>query len=145
VAHHPDLLAPFLRFSAALAGGALPRRASELLALRAAWNCRSAFEGGHHARYARDAGLDAAEIRRVALGPESADWSEADRALLRAADELHASHRIGDDTWRRLASTWNDAQLVEIPFVVGHYSMLAMVCGATGVPVEDHLEPLPTP
>ena len=49
IAHHPRLLEPFLSFAATLAvGGVLPRRDSELLALRAAWNFRSAFEWGHH-------------------------------------------------------------------------------------------------
>ena len=60
---------PFLRFAAVLAAqGVLPRRASELLALRAAWNCRSAFEWGHHVLYARAAGLGDEEIERVAQG-----------------------------------------------------------------------------
>jgi alkylhydroperoxidase family enzyme len=144
VAHHPDLLGPFLGFAAALARGALPRRASELLALRAAWNCRSAFEWGHHARYARDAGLDEAEIARVARGPDDRGWDDEDRALLCAADELHAGQRIEEDTWNRLVGTWSNAQLVEIPFVVGHYSMLAMVCGATGVAIEPGLPALPS-
>ena len=36
LAHHPRLLEPFLAFATALAGGVLPRRSSELLALRAA-------------------------------------------------------------------------------------------------------------
>ena len=47
IAHHPTLLGPFLGFTATLATqGVLTRRDSELLALRAAWNCRSAFEWG---------------------------------------------------------------------------------------------------
>jgi alkylhydroperoxidase family enzyme len=144
VAHHPSLLEPFLAFATALAGrGSLPRRASELLALRAAWNCGSAFEWGHHAVYARAAGLSDAEIAAVAAGPDAASWSEDERALLAAADELHASHSLGDATWDRLAARWSEAQLVEIPFVVGHYTMLSMVAGAARVPLEDGLPELP--
>jgi alkylhydroperoxidase family enzyme len=143
VAHHPKLLTPFLGFAATLSDGALPRRASEMLALRAAWNCRSEFEWGHHALYARAAGLDEDEIQRVALGPDAPGWNEDERALLQAADELHARHRIGDAIWEKLASHWSNAQLVEIPFVVGHYTMLSMVCGATAVEVEEGLPALP--
>jgi alkylhydroperoxidase family enzyme len=146
VAHHPHLLEPFLAFAAALAGrGALPRRASELLALRAAWNCRSEFEWGHHAVYARAAGLSDAEIDAVAAGPDAPSWSGDERALLTAADELHAGQTISDATWARLAARWNEAQLVEIPFVVGHYTMLSMVAGATRVPLEAGLPALPPP
>jgi AhpD family alkylhydroperoxidase len=145
IAHHPRLLEPFLGFAAALAArGALPRRASELLALRAAWNCRCEFEWGHHARYARAAGCTDAEIRAVAAGSAAPGWTDADRALLAAADELHAQHAIADDTWAALAAQWSPAQLVEIPFVVGHYTMLSMVVGALRVPLEDGFPCLPS-
>jgi 4-carboxymuconolactone decarboxylase len=144
IAHHPDLLDPFLGFAAALATrGALPRRASELLALRAAWNCRSEFEWGHHAVYARAAGCSDAEIEAVAVGPAAPVWSETDRALLVAADELHAQNAVTDATWAALASRWSAAQLVEIPFVVGQYTMLSMVAGALRVPLEEGLPRLP--
>lgn len=143
LAHHPALLGPFLGFAAALAGGALPRRSSELLALRAAWNCRSDFEWGHHVVYALAAGLSQDEVARIGQGPEDAGWSEADRLLLRAADELHQKHDLDHATWSSLAASYEAAQLVEIPFVVGQYTMLSMVANATGVPLEDGLDRLP--
>jgi alkylhydroperoxidase family enzyme len=145
LAHDEPLLAPFLGWAAALAGGgALSRRDSELLALRAAWNCRSAYEWGHHNEYARAAGLSEAEIARVAAGPEADGWSERDRLLLRAADELHATQRLDDSTWAGLRALFSDAQLVEIPLVVGHYTMLSMLANATGVPLEPGLPALPS-
>lgn len=144
VAHHPHLLEPLLGFAAAIATrGVLPRRESELLALRAAWNCRSEFEWGHHALYARAAGLSEAEIAAVAEGFAAPVWSDADRVLLRAADQLHARQAIEDATWSQLESRWNEAQLVEIAFVVGQYTMLSMVAGALAVPLEDGLPRLP--
>jgi 4-carboxymuconolactone decarboxylase len=143
IAHHPRLLEPFLGFAATLARGELPRRESELLALRAAWNCRSGFEWGHHVLYARAAGLSEDEIAAIAAGPDAAQWSDADRALLRAADELHEHHALGDATWAALAAHWNAAQLVEIAFVVGQYTMLSMVAGALAVPLEDGLPRMP--
>ena len=144
LAHHPKLLGPFLGFATALAGGALPRRSSELLALRAAWNCGSDFEWGHHVVYARAAGLGDDEIAAIGEGPAAPGWSEGDRLLLQAADELHAGHDLADETWRALERAYSADQLVEIPFVVGQYTMLAMVANATGVPLEDGLEALPS-
>ena len=144
IAHHPHLLEPFLGFSATLSlRGVLPRRDHELLALRAAWNCRSAFEWGHHAVYARSAGLSDEEIDRVAEGADGAGWSGEERLLLRAADELHAGQDLSQPTWDELRERYEEAQLLEIPFVVGQYTMLSMVANATGVPVEDGLPPLP--
>jgi 4-carboxymuconolactone decarboxylase len=141
--HAPDLLAPFLGWAAALAlQGTLPKRDHELLALRAAWNCGSDFEWGEHAEYARAAGLTDAEVVAVAaLDP--AAFSPTEAALLRAADELHSSSDVGDATWAVLAAHYDDAQLVEILFVVGQYTMLSMVANAARVGLPDGLDPLP--
>src|SRR3954454_19816273 len=66
LAYQPDLLAPFLGWAAALAlNGVLPKRVHELLALRAAHNCRSGFEWVEHAGFARRAGLSETEIDAV--------------------------------------------------------------------------------
>lgn len=144
IAHHPKLLAPFLGFATALAQeGALSRRDSELLALRASWNCQSEFEWGHHGVYARAAGLTEAEILMIAEGPGAKGWSEEDRALLQAADQLHSSQQITDEVWKRLAARFSETQLVEIPFVVGQYTMLSMVANSTGVELEAGYEALP--
>jgi alkylhydroperoxidase family enzyme len=140
LAHDEPLLAPFLGWAAALAGrGALARRDSELLALRAAHLCRSAYEWAHHVEYGRTAGLSDDEIARVRAGPEALGWSERDRRLLRAADELHATQQLSDRTWQELRAEFGDPQLVEIPLVVGHYTMLSMLANATGVPLEPEL------
>ena len=144
IAHHEKLLAPFLGFAGALAlDGVLSRRSSELLALRAIWHCQSAFEWGHHVVFARAAGLTDQEIERIPEGPAHPAWSDADRLLLQAADELHARQDLSDETWTALRRAYSEAQLVEIPFVVGQYTMLSMIANATGVPVEAGLDPLP--
>ncbi len=144
IAHHPSLLEPFLGFAATLAVmGTLSRRDSELLALRTAYNCRSDFEWGHHVEYARDAGLSDAEIARVAVGAAADGWNADDRTLLTAADELHARHDVSAETWQALRARFSDAQLVEIPFVVGNYTMLSMVANATGVPLEEGILTIP--
>ncbi len=139
VARHPHLLEPMLRFSSALASGVLPRRASEILALRAAWNCGSLFEWAHHSRYGLDAGLSQDEVDRLAGGAADAGWDAADAALVRAADELHAGQDVSDATWAVLAESWDEGQLLEIPFVVGQYTMLSMVAKATDVPIDEAL------
>jgi 4-carboxymuconolactone decarboxylase len=144
IAHHPGILGPFLGFAGALAlKGVLSRRVSELLALRAAWNCESSFEWGHHVVFARAAGLDEDEIVGIAVGPDYAGWSADDRLLLVAADELHSGQDFSEQTWAGLRKMLSDAQLVEVPFVIGQYTMLSMVANATGVPVEAGLDPLP--
>ena len=145
VAHHPELMTPFLEFSSAIAQrGALPRRDSELLAMRAAWNCRSDFEWGHHLEYALEAGLSREEIARIPIGAAGGGWSATERALLEAADELHERQNVSDDVWAELAAAYSDTQLVEILFVVGQYTMLSMFVNASGVELEPGYEALPS-
>lgn len=116
---------------------------SELLALRTPWNARSEFEWGHHAPHARAAGLSSSEIKQIVVGPDSPVWSTEDRVLLRAADQLFEAQQIFDDTWDALAKRYSEAQLVEIPFVVGQYTTWSLVANATGVELEDGYERLP--
>jgi alkylhydroperoxidase family enzyme len=144
LAHLPKLLGPFLGFASALAlQGALSRRDHELVALRAIWHCQSDFEWGHHVAFARAAGLSDAEIARIPSGPAHPAWSDADRALLEAADELSRAHTLSDATWAKLRARLRDAELVELPLIVGNYTMLSMLANATGVPLEPGFEPLP--
>ena len=144
IAHHPRLLEPFLAFAATLAtAGSLSRRHSELLALRAAWNCRSDFEWGHHVVYARAAGLSEEEIARLSQGADADGWSPEERLLVRTADALHREQDCPDALYESLREHFDAAQLVEIPFVVGQYTMLSMVAKLTGVPLEPGLPTLP--
>jgi 4-carboxymuconolactone decarboxylase len=144
LAHNPHLLRPFLPWATAVAlDGALDRRHCELLALRAAWNCRSAFEWGHHVDYAQAFGLTDDEIARVPEGPDAEGWTPQQVALLRTADELHATTDVSDETWALLEAAFDPAQLVEIVMTVGQYTMLSMVANTFEVEVEDGLRPLP--
>ena len=144
IAHHPKLLGPFLGFASALAlEGVLPRREHELVELRAIWHCRSDFEWGHHVAFAKAAGLRDEEIARLPEGPGHPAWSEADRTLLEATDELCRSQTVSDATWAKLRARLADAELVELPFIVGNYTMLSMLANATGVPLEPGFPPLP--
>jgi alkylhydroperoxidase family enzyme len=132
LARQPDLLAPFLGWAAALAlQGTLPKRDHEILALRVAYNCASEYELAEHTAYARDAGLTDDEIARLATvdGP----WSEDDTLLIRTADELDSLSALEDATYDALAARYDDAQLVELLFVVGQYTMLSLVANAAGL------------
>jgi len=134
LARSPDLLAPFLGWAAALAlNGVLSKRDHEILALRAAHNCGSKFEWDEHREFARSAGLSDEEIAAVAGAIASSSWSPSEAALLQAADDLHATQTVSDETWAVLASYYEVAGLTEILFVVGQYTMLSMVANAAGI------------
>ena len=110
-----------------LVGGKLPARDRELAILRGAWLCSGAYEWGEHVRLARAAGIGAAEIENVIVGPTAPAWSDHERAVLTAVDELRQGGHIGDETWNVLARQYDDLQLIELPMLIGAYQMIAYV------------------
>jgi 4-carboxymuconolactone decarboxylase len=126
-----------------LARGVLPARERELLILRTAQNCGSDYEWGQHVRIGLAAGLSRAEIDRVAVGPSDDDWSEEDRVLLCAADELHTENKISDPTWTRLATRYDEQAMIEIAVLVGQYHLVAFALNSLEVELDAGLEGLP--
>jgi 4-carboxymuconolactone decarboxylase len=146
MARHPGLMRRWLPFGGKLLmGGRLPARDRELLILRTAWNCDSAYEWGQHVRIGHDAGLSDEEIGRIAADPSEASWAPEDAALLRAADQLVSDHRLDEATWAALAQRYDDDVkfLIEVTLLVGHYAMLAGMLNTVGVALDDGLDPMP--
>ncbi len=138
----PGLYRKWLPFGGKLLAGKLPARDRELLILRTAWNCRADYEWGHHVAIGLESGLVREEIERVPGGPD-AGWATADLVLLRAADELHGSSRLSDDTWASLRARYDDEQLIELLMLVGHYHLVAMTLNSLAVELEPGFETLP--
>jgi 4-carboxymuconolactone decarboxylase len=134
---HPRLFKRWIAFGGVLLDGRLPARERELLILRTGHNCESHYEWAQHAIIGLAAGLTEADIERVRRGPEADGWDPFDAMLLRAADELHASNRIGDDTWATLASRYDEQQLIEVCMVVGQYHLVAFTLNSLGVELEQ--------
>ncbi len=123
---HRRLFWGWLFFAGALMpGGRLPRRETELVILRVATLCGSAYELAQHRRLGRRAGLTTDEIDRVALGPGDPSWGPRDRVLLRVADALHAQGDVSDALWTELRVQLDEREAIELVMLVGHYSMLA--------------------
>jgi alkylhydroperoxidase family enzyme len=118
-----------------LVNGLLPAREREIVILRIGALSQSEYEFGQHTVIGLEAGLTAAEIGRLAT-PGTQDWSPADAALLRLADELCADDVVSDSTWQELATRWNDAELLELLVLAGFYRLVSGVLSSAGVPLE---------
>jgi alkylhydroperoxidase family enzyme len=140
LSRHRRLYRPWLRFAGALMpGGKLPRVDSELVILRVAHNCGSAYEWVHHERMGELAGLTAAQVESAAAevaGSEPA-YDERQRLLLRAADEIHEHRDISDKLWAELSARLSELELIELCMLIGHYEMLAMTLNALRVQPDE--------
>lgn len=134
LAHHPKLLQRWLVFANHVLGkSSLPEREREILILRIGWLCRAGYEWGQHVLIGRRCGLTDDEIQRIKAGADAGGWSDGDRDLLRAVDELHRDAHVTDATWARLAERWDTQQLMDIVFTVGQYNLVSMALNSFGV------------
>jgi len=133
LAHHPKLLERWLVFARYVLGeSTLDPRERELAILRVGWLCRSDYEWGQHVAIGRRAGLEEDEILRIPRGPEDPGWSERERLVLRATDELLGDKRIGDTTWRGLRAHWDERQVLDLVFAVGQYTRVSVALNNLG-------------
>ena len=128
---HPSLYARHVALGTELLGkGALSARHRELAILRTGWLCGAPYEWGEHVGIAKREGLTSAEIDRVTQGSAAPGWNSEDRAILSAAEELHASATITDNTWNELEAFLDEAQRIELPYVIGNYTKVAYLQNA---------------
>ena len=145
LAHHPKLMKRWLVFgNHVLAKSTLAPRERELVILRIGWLCQAGYEWGQHVVIGRDCGLTEEEIERIADGPDAPGWSDLDRVLLRATDELHGDAFVSDATWADLTAQLSTEQCMDLVFAVGQYNLVSMALNTFGVQPEPGLPELPT-
>lgn len=134
---HPDLCSAWMAFSKHLLfDQTLPPRDREIAILRIGWLCQSGYEFGQHVLISQREGLTEAQIRAVTQGAEAAGWSDHERALLQAVDELHRDAFISDAVYRQLAAQYDTRQIMDLVFTVGQYNMLSMALNSFGVQLD---------
>lgn len=115
----------------------IPPREKGMIILRIAWLSQSDYEWQHHAAGSKQAGLLSDEvISRIKEGSEAKGWDSFDSTLIRAVDELYSKNFISDATWKILSEKYETLQLIEMLFIVGYYSLLAMVMNTLGAQIE---------
>jgi 4-carboxymuconolactone decarboxylase len=134
LAHHPKLLKRWLVFgNHVLAKSTLPARERELVILRTGWDCASEYEFGQHTVIARREGITDDEIRAITRSLDDHGWTDAERSLLLAADELHHDQCVTDSTWAALREHWSEQQILDVVFAVGQYTLVSMALNTLGV------------
>ena len=128
---HPPLYEKHVAIGVELLGsGALTARHRELAILRTAWLSGAPFEWGEHVAIAKRAGIDCTEIERLTKGGAAKGWNSDDKAVIQAAEELHDDAMISDPVWAALSAFLDERQLIELVYVIGHYTKVAYLQNA---------------
>ncbi len=124
---------------------ALPEREREIAIIRTGALKRSEYEWGMHVSiYGDKCGLSAAQIAELTQGtPSAALWTDKERLIVQAVDELHHHSTVSDTTWAALRAHWPEPQIVELILSTGFYTMAAMFLNSVAVPLEDGAERFP--
>lgn len=124
---HPDIFRCQMEMGTALFNGRIPPRERELAVLRIGWLCRAPYEWGQHVEIAYRVGLDRQTVERTRTGSTAPGWTAHEAAILRGVEELLEDQALSDETWDVLARSWDEAQLIEFPMMVGQYVATAFV------------------
>lgn len=141
MAHNPELLKAWWSFrNYSVQGGALGKRYGELVILRVATHMKAWYEWGSHVERGLACGLSREEIDRVKVGAAAAAWSEAERALLNAIDELVVAHGIRPQTHAQLREHFSVAQIMDIIAIHGMYVTLGCMINTWGLTLDQHVK-----
>ena len=125
--------------------GPLSLRHREIVIDRTCARCGCAYEWGVHvAFFAERVALTPEQIRATVHGtPADPAWSDEEKLLIRAVDELHDSSRISDELWAALANTFSVEQIFELIALVGFYHTVSFFANGLRLAPEPFGVPFP--
>jgi alkylhydroperoxidase family enzyme len=143
---HPQLAARVRHLGEGLyIDGRLSHRDRTIAILRTCARVGCAYEwGGQAAFWGPIAKVTEDECDALAIGAaDDPRWSEAERAIIAAIDELEATGTWTDDTWGVLVAHFDDEQRMELLVVAGWYRTICTLCNALTLGIEDWMRPWP--
>lgn len=136
---HPDLASRMRPLGAGILGhGLVEERMRELMILRTCALCGAEYEWGVHvSAFSAAVGLTAEQCAATVEGGSQADlWDERERAVLRLAEELHASGGASDGLFEELRRSFEEPQVLELAVTAGWYHTISFVIGTARVQPE---------
>jgi len=133
-AHHPKLADLFSQFNIhLLTTNTLPVRQRQIAIMRTAWICKATYMWSSHLNTSVRCGLEPAMFRPIQVGADDPYFTEFERAVIRATEDIVHDRRISDANWEALMAEWNNQQMLDFLFTVGAYVTIAGVMRSTGV------------
>jgi len=139
-AQHPALTHRFLDFNLhLLTTSSLPVRLRQIAILRVAWVKHARYMWASHLRLSLGVGFTEADFEAVKIGAPAPHWSDAERIILRATEQLMAQSDVDDAMWDDLSAHLDRKQIMDLLFTVGAYAALALVFNAMRIQREPDL------
>ena len=142
--HHEKLVKRWLVFAThILSKSSMTPRDREIAILRTGWLAGSRYEWGQHVLIAQEDGLSMDEINAIKEGSQGrGTWTDHEKCILKACEELHDQVFLSDDTWEGLSRSMTTQQILDLIFTCGQYRMLAGALNSLGVQPDDDIKHL---
>lgn len=142
---HPRIARNFVQyFWDLMYENALEPRLRELAILRIGWVTGSVYEWTQHWHIAAGMGIPDDDLLGVRDWEAHDGFSDADRAILAATDDVLEHGAIGPQAWAHLARHLpNDAERIEAIAAIAGWRMVATLLQSLDVPLEDGTDPWP--
>lgn len=142
-AHHPQLADVFSQLNIhLLRTNTLPVKLRQIAIMRTAWICGATYMWSSHLNTSVRAGLEPDFFGPVQVGSDDPYFTEFERVVICATEELVHNRKIGAENWQRLSAEWNHQQMLDFMFTVGTYAAVAGVMRSVGVQRDEHLRSL---
>jgi len=139
-AHHPVLANAFSPLNVhLLSENTLPVKLRQIAIMRTAWITKAAYMWSSHLNTSVRCGLSDEMFGPIQRGEDDPYFTEFERVVIRATDELVNDRYISDANWNALAAEWDRKQMLDFMFTVGCYAMVAGVMRSTGAQRQDDL------
>jgi 4-carboxymuconolactone decarboxylase len=133
-AHNPQLADLFSQLNIhLLSTSTLSVRHRQIAIMRTAWLCKAKYMWSSHLRTSQSFGLEPALFKPLQVGASDPYFTDFERIILLATEELIADRLISDANWRALMAEWTNPQMLDFMFTVGAYVLIAGVMRSTGV------------
>jgi alkylhydroperoxidase family enzyme len=139
-AHHPRLAELFSQLNIhLLTTNTLPVKQRQIAIMRLAWITKAVFMWSSHLNTSVMCGLDPEMFAPLQVGAADPYFTDFERTVIRATEELVEDHALSDATWRALMQEWTNQQMLDFLFTVGAYTTIAYVMRSTGVQRQPEL------
>ena len=126
-------------------GNSLGQRRNELSILRTAAHKISWYFWGDHVDRAMRLGIEIDEILGLLKPITAREWSEQDRALIMAVDDLIKEDRIRPVTLAILNKNYSNQQVIDLISSVGFVTMISSMLQSWSVALDEDIEARVTP
>lgn len=139
-AHHPVLANAFSPLNVhLLSTNTLPVKERQIAIMRTAWITGATYMWSSHLNTSKLCGLSDEFYGPVQRGADDPYFSEFERVVVLATDELVRDRKVSDANWEALRAEWDEKQMLDFLFTVGCYVMVAGVMRSTGAERQDDL------